>query len=162
MKKGIVTILVIFCIVVFVSCATTNDGASEGITAEVVAEASVPFEVGEDYTEYAMDGASSWASSYEAYLKVSAGEDVLFNGKVLLTSDNMWVGEFLHAAGLENGFSTDGALTGFVMIMGQYVGGTNDCYWSYTVNGKTVNWGCDQMHVLEGDYIEWTFAPMVW
>lgn len=177
MKKAFVCILVIVVGFAMVSCQTTEKEfvqipvvESVENTPEVMAEVpqegihedDAPFVVGEDYTEYAMEGVSSWAPTYEAYLRIAAGEDELFNGKVRMTSDGMWVGEFVYAAGLENGFSTDGALDGFIYTIGEYVGGANNCYWTYTINGKSVNWACNEVHVLEGDYIEWTFAEMAW
>lgn len=161
MKKALVCLLALMVCFAVVSCKTTENELVQAPVEQVAGE-NAPFVVGEDYTEYAMEGASSWAPTYEAYLRIAAGDDELFNGTVKMTSDGMWVGEFVYAAGLENGFSTDGALDGFIYTIGEYVGGANNCYWTYTINGKSVNWACNEVHVLEGDYIEWNFAEMSW
>ena len=69
--------------------------------------------------------------------------------------------EATYAAITEAGISQDGVLAGFVNSIGDYVGGTdadgNYVYWGYTVNGKYVPFACNQMPVLEGDYILWEF-----
>lgn len=184
MKRALVCFLTLIVAFSLMSCTTakkSEESLGDIVVAEPVAEpvaeaqveavepaatevavSDAPFVVGDDYTEYAMEGAGTWAPTYEANLRIAAGDDELFNGKVKLTSDGMYVGEFVYAAGLENGFSTDGALDGFIYTMGEYVGGANNCYWTYTINGKSVNWACNEVHVLENDYIEWTFAEMVW
>ena len=47
-----------------------------------------PFTPGEDETEYTVDGASGWTTE-TAFVKIVAGDDVLYDGKVTLTSDNV-------------------------------------------------------------------------
>ena len=119
-----------------------------------------PFEVGDQTTEYTVEGASGWTTE-TVNVKIVAGEDVLYNGTVTLTSDNVLVSEATYAAITEAGISQDGVLAGFVNSIGDYVGGTdaegNYVYWGYTVNGKYVPFACNQMPVLEGDYILWEF-----
>ena len=119
-----------------------------------------PFEVGDQTTEYTVEGASGWTTE-TVNVKIVAGEDVLYNGTVTLTSDNVLVSEATYAAITDAGISQDGVLAGFVNSIGDYVGGTdadgNYVYWGYTVNGKYVPFACNQMPVLEGDYILWEF-----
>ena len=118
------------------------------------------FEVGEDTAEYEVEGASGW-NKVNAFVKITAGEDVLFNGTVTLTSDNLSVAEFTQAAIYEVGCGSEGVDAGFVTSIGDYVAGTdadgNYVFWGYTVNGKSVPHSCDLMKVLEGDYIWWDF-----
>ena len=119
-----------------------------------------PFEVGDQTTEYTVEGASGWTTE-TVNVKIVAGEDVLYNGTVTLTSDNVLVSEATYAAITDAGISQDGVLAGFVNSIGDYVGGTdadgNYVYWGYTINGKYVPFACNQMPVLEGDYILWEF-----
>ena len=119
-----------------------------------------PFEVGDQTTEYTVEGASGWTTE-TVNVKIVAGEDVLYNGTVTLTSDNVLVSEATYAAITDAGISQDCVLAGFVNSIGDYVGGTdadgNYVYWGYTVNGKYVPFACNQMPVLEGDYILWEF-----
>lgn len=174
MKKVIFVMLALLSVFALVSCTKTVEVEKivevpvEKIVEKIVevpvekiveVQPPAPFEVGDDYTEYTMDGASAWANCYDTYLRVVADGDELFNGTVKLTSDGMYVGEILMAAGYENGFSTDGALSGFVMTIGEYVGGTNGCYWMFKVNGKDAMWACNEVHVFPGDYVEWSFDP---
>ena len=119
-----------------------------------------PFEVGDQTTEYTVEGASGWTTE-TVNVKIVAGEDVLYNGTVTLTSDNVLVSEATYAAITDAGISQDGVLAGFVNSIGDYVGGTdadgNYVYWGYTVNGKMVNFACNEMNLLEGDYLLWEF-----
>ena len=119
-----------------------------------------PFEVGDQTTEYTVEGASGWTTE-TVNVKIVAGEDVLYNGTVTLTSDNVLVSEATYAAITDAGISQDGVLACFVNSIGDYVCGTdadgNYVYWGYTVNGKYVPFACNQMPVLEGDYILWEF-----
>ncbi len=118
------------------------------------------FAVGKDETEYTVDGASGW-NTVTAFVKIAAGEDVLYNGTVTLTSDNLLVSEFTYAAIVEAGCGCDGVQEGFVNAIGDYAGGTdangNYVYWGYSVNGKYAPFACNQMVILEGDYIQWDF-----
>ena len=127
---------------------------------EIPSGIAAPFEVGDQTTEYTVEGASGWTTE-TVNVKIVAGEDVLYNGTVTLTSDNVLVSEATYAAITEAGISQDGVLAGFVNSIGDYVGGTdadgNYVYWGYTVNGKYVPFACNQMSVLEGDYILWEF-----
>ena len=127
---------------------------------EIPSGIAAPFEVGDQTTEYTVEGASGWTTE-TVNVKIVAGEDVLYNGTVTLTSDNVLVSEATYAAITEAGISQDGVLAGFVNSIGDYVGGTdaegNYVYWGYTVNGKYVPFACNQMPVLEGDYILWDF-----
>lgn len=130
--------------------------------AETAVDMSAPtFEVGEDETEYAVEGASGW-NVVTAYVKITAGEDVLYNGKVTLTSDNLTVAEFTQAAVYEAGCGAEGIEAGFVTSIGEYVAGTdadgNYVYWANAVNGKYVPHTCTDMRVLEGYYITWDFV----
>ena len=127
---------------------------------EIPSGITAPYKVGDQTTEYTVEGASGWTTE-NVYVKIVAGEDVLYNGTVTLTSDNVLVSEATYAAIAEAGISQDGVLAGFVNAIGDYAGGTdadgNTVYWGYTVNGKYVPFGCNQMPVLEGDYILWEF-----
>lgn len=122
---------------------------------------AAPFEVGEDETEYTVDGASGWNVA-NINVKITAGEDVLFNGVVTLTSDSLTVAEATLAAIYEVGCGQEGLENGFVTSIGEYVAGTdadgNYIYWSNTVNGKYVPFSCDQLRLLDGDYVQWDFV----
>ena len=119
-----------------------------------------PFEVGEDETEYEVDGASGWTKT-TANVKITAGEDVLYNGTVTLTSDNALASEFTYAAIVEAGIGSEGVLEGFATSIGDYVAGNdadgNYLFWGFSVNGKYVPLACNQMVILEGDYITWDY-----
>lgn len=126
-----------------------------------VAFAAEPtFQVGEDTAEYEIEGASGW-NTVNAFVKITAGEDVIFNGTVTLTSDTLSVAEFTQAAIYEVGCGSEGVDAGFVSSIGDYVAGTdadgNYVFWGYSVNGKSVPHSCDVMKVLEGDYIWWDY-----
>ncbi len=127
---------------------------------ETIDMSAPTFEVGEDETEYTVEGASGW-NTVNAFVKITAGEDVLFNGTVTLTSDNLTVAEFTQAAIYEVGCGQEGLEAGFVTSIGEYVSGTdadgNYVYWANSVNGKYVPHTCSDMKVLEGDYITWDF-----
>jgi len=128
--------------------------------AETIDMSAPTFEVGEDEAEYEVEGASGW-NVVTAFVKITAGEDVLFNGPVTVTSDNLTVAEFTLAAIYEVGCGQEGLEAGFVTSIGDYVSGTdangNYVYWANTVNGKYVPHTCSDMKVLEGDYINWDF-----
>lgn len=125
---------------------------------------AAPFEVGEDEAEYEIEGASGWNKA-NINMKISAGDDVLFNGVVTLTSDTLSVAEATMAAIYEVGCGQEGLEAGFVSSFGDYVAGTdadgNYVYWAYTVNGKYVPFSCDQFRLLDGDYVQWDFATYV-
>ena len=125
---------------------------------------AAPFEVGEDETEYVVDGASGWNVA-NINVKITAGEDVLFNGVVTLTSDSLTVAEATLAAIYEVGCGQQGLEEGFVTSIGEYVAGTdadgNYVYWANTVNGKYVPFSCDQLRLLDGDYVQWDFVTYV-
>ena len=146
MKKILAFVLAAVMILSLAACGSTKS--------------EVPFEVGKQSTEYTVDGASGWTKQ-TVNIKIAAGEDVLYNGTVTLTSDDQFVSEATYAAITEAGISQEGVLAGFVNSIGDYVGGTdaegNYVYWGYTVNGKYVPFACNQMPVLEGDYILWEF-----
>ena len=129
--------------------------------AESVDMSAPTFEVGEDETEYEVDGASGY-NVVTAFVKIAAGDDVLYNGKVTLTSDTLTVAEFTQAAIYEIGCGQEGLETGFVTSMGDYVAGTdadgNYVYWANSVNGKYVPHTCNTVQVLEGYYINWDFV----
>ena len=97
-----------------------------------------------------------------AFVKITAGEDVLFNGVVTLTSDSLTVAEATIAAIYEVGCGQEGLEAGFVTSMGEYVAGTdadgNYVYWANTINGKYVPFSCDQFRLLDGDYVQWDFV----
>ena len=130
--------------------------------AETAVDMSAPtFEVGEDEAEYTVDGASGW-NVVTAFVKIAAGEDVLFNGVVTLTSDTLSVAEATLAAIYEVGCGQEGLEAGFVTSIGEYVAGTdadgNYVYWSNTVNGKYVPLNCADFRLLDGDYVQWDFV----
>lgn len=80
--------------------------------------------MGDQTTTYAIDGASGWTEQ-TVNIKITAGEDVLYNGTVTLTSDDQFVSEVTYAAIAEAGISQDGVLAGFVNSIGDYVSGTD-------------------------------------
>lgn len=133
--------------------------------AETAVDLSAPtFVVGEDSAEYEVEGASGW-NIVTAYVKITAGEDVLFNGVVTLTSDTLSIAEATMAAVYEVGCGAEGVEAGFVTSIGDYVSGTdadgNYVYWGNTVNGKYVPFSCDQYRLLDGDYVQWDFVTYV-
>ena len=146
MKKILAFVLAAVMILSLAACGSTKS--------------EVPFEVGKQSTEYTVDGASGWTKQ-TVNIRIAAGEDVLYNGTVTLTSDDQFVSEATYAAITEAGISQDGVLAGFVNSIGDYASGTdadgNYVYWGYTVNGKYVPLACNQMRVLDGDYIAWNF-----
>lgn len=129
--------------------------------AETVDMSAPTFEVGEDTAEYEVEGASGY-NVVNAFVKIAAGDDVLFNGTVTLTSDTLTVAEFTLAAIYELGCGQEGLEAGFVTSIGDYVAGTdangNYVYWANSVNGKYVPHTCNTMPVLEGYYINWDFV----
>ena len=132
--------------------------------AETVDMSAPTFEVGEDTAEYEVEGASGY-NVVNAFVKIAAGDDVLFNGTVTLTSDTLTVAEFTLAAIYELGCGQEGLEAGFVTSMGDYVSGTdangNYVYWANTVNGKYVPIICSEFRLLDGDYVQWDFVTYV-
>ena len=139
----------------------TYDADAGFVTKVLPCGFAAPFEVGEDETEYTVDGASGWNVAH-INMKITAGEDVLFNGVVTLTSDSLTVAEATKAAIYEVGCGEEGLDAGFVTSMGEYVAGTdadgNYVYWANTINGKYVPFSCDQFRLLDGDYVQWDFV----
>ncbi len=170
MKKVIAMLLVLTMMFALCACGNSDNKTTEGSNQTEVETTQgeeenkevveVPFEVGDDATEYVIDGASGWTVQ-TVNVKIVSGEDVLYNGTVNLTSDDQFVSEVTYAAIVEAGISQDGVQAGFINSIGDYVSGTNAdgdyMYWSYTVNGKYVPLASNQMRVLEGDYILWEF-----
>ena len=132
--------------------------------AETIDMSAPTFEVGEDSAEYEVEGASGWNVA-NINMKITAGEDVLFNGVVTLTSDTLSVAEATLAAIYEVGCGQEGLEAGFVNSIGEYVAGTdadgNYVYWANTINGKYVPFSCDQFRLLDGDYVQWDFVTYV-
>lgn len=147
MKKSVKVFFV--ALVLGISCLFTVLGAACG-------SSDAPYEVGTDTTTYEVDGHSEYAYTYSAYVKIVAGEDVLYNGEVTLTSDNMWASEFTYAAIVEKGISQEGVLMGFVTTIGEYTSGDGH-YWVWSLNGKSAGWAANSEHIHEGDYILWSF-----
>ena len=139
----------------------TYDADAGFVTEVLPCGFAAPFEVGEDTTEYEVEGASGWNVA-NINMKITAGEDVLFNGVVTLTSDSLTISEATIAAIYEVGCGQEGLEAGFVTSMGEYVAGTdadgNYVYWANTVNGKYVPFSCDQYRLLDGDYVQWDFV----
>lgn len=150
MKRSVSVLLAVLTALTLAACGGDGGGGKP----------QVPFEVGTDTAEYTVDGAAGWTVQ-TTNVKIAAGDDVLYNGTVTLTSDNQFVSEVIYAAITEAGISQDGVLSGFVNSIGDYTTGTDAegryTYWGYTVNGKYVPLACNQMRVLEGDYILWEF-----
>ena len=132
--------------------------------AETVDMSAPTFVVGEDTAEYEVEGASGY-NVVNAFVKIAAGEDVLFNGVVTLTSDTLSVAEATLAAIYELGCGQEGLEAGFVTSMGDYVAGTdadgNYVYWSNTINGKYVPLNCADFRLLDGDYVQWDFVTYI-
>ena len=162
MKKFTALILTLMMLVSAAAFAeTVTDTLTQNTEEVIIIDMSAPtFEVGDDSAEYKVEGASGW-NVVTAYVKIAAGDDVLFNGPVTVTSDNLSVAEFTLAAIYEVGCGQEGLEAGFVTSIGDYVSGTdangNYVYWGYSVNGKYVPHTCTDMKVLEGYYISWDF-----
>ena len=116
-------------------------------------EPKTPFIVGTDETTYEVEGHSEWAGTAWAYVKIVAGDDVIFNGKVTVTSDSLYASEFFYAAVLEKGLSQNGLEAGFVTSIGSYaMEGNMSWIWEYQGNTPT-NFAVNDVHVFDGDYL---------
>lgn len=116
---------------------------------------------GEDSTTYEVAGHGPYAPTYTVYVKIQAGDDVLYDGTVTLVSDDMWANEFTSAALSEKGIAQDGLSAGFVNKIGDYENKEIDgqyMYWSWSVNGVMGNWGCNQYRLVDGMYLLWEYA----
>lgn len=116
---------------------------------------------GEDSTTYEVAGHGPYAPTYTVYVKIQAGDDVLYDGTVTLVSDDMWANEFTSAALSEKGIAQDGLSAGFVNKIGDYENKEIDgqyMYWSWSVNGVMGNWGCNQYRLVEGMYLLWEYV----
>ncbi len=120
--------------------------------------AKAPFEVGKDSATYAVEGASSWAGTVTANVKIVADKDVLFCGPVTVTSDSLYASEFIYAAINEKGLSQSGVLEGFITAIGSYVCEGN-MYWMWEYQGHNpTNFAINEVHIFDGDYILVTFV----
>lgn len=118
------------------------------------------WEPGTDTTTYEVSGHGPYAPTYTVYVKIEAGDDVLYDGTVTLTSDDMWANEFTSAALSEKGLAQDGLSAGFVNKIGDYENKEIDgeyMYWSWSVNGVPGNWGCNQYRLVDGMYLKWEY-----
>ncbi|HZJ89945.1 MAG TPA: DUF4430 domain-containing protein [Bacilli bacterium] len=122
------------------------------------------FEVGADRVSEEAPDAGQYSPTYSINLKiVGGGDDVMFNGKVTLKSDTMWGSEFLKAAVTDKALAQDGIDVGFVTTLGDYVNNAEEnIYWLYTVDGREPSWGVNGYQMRDGDYMLWTYAPVVW
>lgn len=123
-----------------------------------------PFEVGTDAAVAEAEGHSEWAGKATANVKIVAGEDVLFCGKVTLTSDTLYAYEFFKAAIEEKELSQEGLEVGFVTNIGSYVNDANtNTYWMWQYNGNNpTNFAVNDVHVFEGDYLLYSFDVVSW
>ncbi len=115
---------------------------------------------GEDTTTYEVSGHGPYAPTYTVYVLIEAGDDVLYNGTVTLTSDDMWANEFTSAALSEKGLAQEGLSAGFVTKIGDYENKEIDgqyMYWSWSANGVPGNWGCNQFRLVDGMYLKWEY-----
>ena len=115
---------------------------------------------GADSTTYEVSGHGPYAPTYTVYVKIQAGDDVLYDGTVTLTSDDMWANEFTSAALSEKGLAQEGLSAGFVTKIGDYENKDIDgeyMYWSWSVNGVPGNWGCNQYRLVDGMYLKWEY-----
>ena len=116
---------------------------------------------GEDSTTYEVAGHGPYAPIYTVYVKIQAGDDVLYDGTVTLVSDDMWANEFTSAALSEKGIAQDGLSAGFVNKIGDYENKEIDgqyMYWSWSVNGVMGNWGSNQYRLVDGMYLLWEYV----
>ena len=116
---------------------------------------------GEDSTTYEVAGHGPYAPTYTVYVKIQAGDDVLYDGTVTLVSDDMWANEFTSAALREKGIAQDGLSAGFVNKIGDYENKEIDgqyMYWSWSVNGVMGNWGSNQYRLVDGMYLLWEYV----
>lgn len=113
------------------------------------------FEVGEDEVTTTTAGAESWAATFDVNIKiVGGGDDVLFNGKVKITSSSQWVSEVVQAAVTDKGLAQEGIDIGFISRIGDYENNSEtSTYWSYIVNGDTPQFGVNGYQFRDGDYI---------
>ena len=154
MKRLSAILLALVMVLSLAACGSTQTAAVE----EAAPAVTVPFEVGEDTATYTVDGSSSYAGTATANVKIVADEDVLFNGKVTVTSDSLWVNEFIYAAVDELGISQAGIQEGFITSIGDYVC-EGDYWWLWEYNGNNpTNFSVNQVHVFDGDYILVTFV----
>jgi len=131
---------------------------------EINVTVEAPFEVGEDTATYEVEGHSEWAGSASAFVKIVAGEDVLFNGTVQVTSDTLYASEFFKAACLEKSLNQNGLENGFVTNIGSYEN-NNDTftYWMWQYNGHNpTNFSCNDVHVFDGDYLLYSYEVATW
>ena len=146
MKKVLALVFAALLTVSMVACAKTE----------------TPFKVGDDTTTYKVEGASDWAGTVTANVKIVAGEDVLYCGKVTVTSDTLYACEFAYAAVLEKGISQAGILEGFITNIGNYSNeDPNYWMWYYQGNNPT-NFAINDVHVFEGDYILVSYEAVQW
>lgn len=118
------------------------------------------WKAGPDTTEYAIAGHTPYAPTYTIFVKIVANEDVLYDGTVTLTSDDMWASEFTSVALSEKGLAQDGLSTGFVTKIGDYENKEIDgeyMYWNFSINGVSSNWGCNQIRCVDGTYLLWEY-----
>ena len=118
------------------------------------------WKAGPDTTEYAVAGHTPYAPTYTIFVKIVANEDVLYDGTVTLTSDDMWASESTSAALSEKGLAQDGLSAGFVNKIGDYENKEIDgeyMYWNFGINGVSSNWGCNQIRCVDGTYLLWGY-----
>lgn len=122
-------------------------------------EAKKTWKPGTDAVTVKSETASTYTPTFTVYVKVLGGDNkVLYDGSVTLTSDTMWANEFLKAAITDKGLAQDGIDYGFINKLGDYENNSTDnIYWTYTVNGETPAWGCNQLQLRDGDYMLWTY-----
>lgn len=114
---------------------------------------------GTDAVTSTSETASTYTPTFKIFLKVVGGDKkVLYDGQVTLTSDTMWASEFIKAAITDKGIAQDGIDVGFITKLGDYENNaTDNIYWTFTVNGVTPSWGCNQLQLRDGDYMLWTY-----
>lgn len=147
MKKVLAVVLAALLTISMVACAKAP---------------AAPFEVGKDTATYKVEGASDWAGTVTANVKIVAGDDVLFNGAVTVTSDSLYACEFVYAAVLEKGLSQAGIQEGFITNIGNYSNeDPNYWMWYYQGNNPT-NFAINDVHVFAGDYILVSYETVQW
>jgi len=160
MKKVLAVLLVLVIAVTCICLAACKDTNSD----QGKKEASVPFEVGTDVASYTDANASAYASSVCANVKIVAGEDVLFSGKVTVKSDTLYAHEFFNAACEEKSLSQSGLEMGFVTEIGQYAMNTEtNTYWMWYYNGHNpTSFAVNDVHVFDGDYLLFSYEEVQW
>lgn len=121
-------------------------------------ETVAPFEVGTDICECVSENASTYSPKFTVNFMIVVGDsEVLYNGKVTLTSTTMLCSEFLNAACESKGYVIEDR-DGIVTRIGDYIENAHEkLYWSYDLNGEMALFGYKRLQLRDGDYVKFYF-----